>query len=147
MRIKMLFVLLCIFIFTPIKSQNTIKKIVVYKSFWRGGTSTMVSNMFIEPKRYSINTTNINIETDKFLTEFGAILSRSKQKKYRQQKIAEIEVAGEFWLNQSDKHFFIICLPNLLIDITDKKEYKITDDLLLNQMNKWLNNLKVKRSN
>jgi hypothetical protein len=129
------------FIFIPTKAQNTIEKLVVYKSFWRGGTTTMVSSMFKESHRYSIDTTNINIGTNMFLNEFGIILSKSKQNKHYQQKIAGIEIAGEFWLNQSDKHFFIICLPNLLIDITSKKEYRITDKLLLKQMNNWINSL------
>lgn len=130
------------FIFISTEAQNPIEKLVVYKSFWRGGTTTTISSMFNDPKKYSIDTTNINIGEDMFLNEFGVILSKSKQKKHCQQKIAGIEVAGEFWLNQSDKYFFIICLPNLLIDITNKREYRITDELLLEQMNNWINNLK-----
>jgi hypothetical protein len=127
--------------FIPTNAQNTIEKLVVYRSFWRGGTTTMVSSIFKEPVKYSIDTTNVNIGTNIFLNEFGIILSKSKQKKHYQQKISGIDVAGEFWLNQSDKHFFIICLPNLLIDITNKKEYKIADELLLKQMYHWINNL------
>jgi hypothetical protein len=133
------------FIFIPTKAQNTIEKLVVYKSFWRGGTTAAVSGMFKEPAKYSIDTTNVNIGTDIFLNEFGVILNKAKRNKHFQQKIAGIEIAGEFWLNQSDKHFFIICLPNLLIDITSKREYRITDKLLLKQMNDWINNLKDKR--
>jgi hypothetical protein len=90
-------------------------------------------------QEYSIDTTNINLGTNMFLNEFGIILSKSKQKKHYQQKIPSIDVAGEFWLNQLDKHFFVIYLPNLLIDITNKKEYKITDELLLKQMHHWIN--------
>lgn len=142
MKIKILFILLCMFIFISTEAQNPIEKLVVYKSFWRGGTTTTISSMFNDPKKYSIDTTNINIGEDMFLNEFGVILSKSKQKKHWQQKIAGIKVAGEFWFNQSDKHFFIICLPNLLIDITNKREYRITDELLLEQMNNWINNLK-----
>jgi hypothetical protein len=133
------------FIFIPTKAQNTIEKLVVYKSFWRGGTTARVSSMFKEPAKNSIDTTNINIGVDIFLNEFGIILSKSKQKKHFQQKIAGIEIAGEFWYNQSEKHFFIICLPNLLIDITNRKEYRITDELLLKQMNNWINRLKDKK--
>ena len=51
-------------------------------------------------------TTNINIGTNLFLNEFETILLKSKQVKHRQQKISGISVAGEFWYNQSDKHFF-----------------------------------------
>lgn len=145
MRTKTLFILLCMFIFIPTKAQNTIEKLVVYKSFWRGGTTARVSSMFKEPAKNSIDTTNINIGVDIFLNEFGIILSKSKQKKHFQQKIAGIEIAGEFWYNQSEKHFFIICLPNLLIDITNRKEYRITDELLLKQMNNWINRLKDKK--
>jgi hypothetical protein len=135
------------FTFIPTKAQNTIEKLVVYKSFWRGGTTSRVSNMFKEPAKNSIDTTNINIGADMFLEEFSIILTKSKQNKHFQQKISGIEVAGEFWFNQSDKYFFIICLPNLLIDITNKKEYRITDQLLIKQMNDWINNLKDKKTN
>jgi hypothetical protein len=134
------------FIFIPTKAQNTVEKLVVYKSFWRGGTTAKISSMFKEPEKNSIDTTNINIGVDMFLNEFGIILTKSIQKKHSQQKIAGIEIAGEFWLNQSDKHFFIICLPNLLIDITNKKEYRVPDELLLKQMNDWINNLKCKKT-
>lgn len=147
MRTKILFILLCMFTFIPTKAQNTIEKLVVYKSFWRGGTTSRVSNMFKEPAKNSIDTTNINIGADMFLEEFSIILTKSKQNKHFQQKISGIEVAGEFWFNQSDKYFFIICLPNLLIDITNKKEYRITDQLLIKQMNDWINNLKDKKTN
>lgn len=128
--------------FTAIKSQNEINKLVVYKSFWKGGTTTMISNIFKNPIANSVDTTNLNIGTNMFLNEFEAILHKSKQKKHHQQKIAGINIAGEFWLNQSDKHFFIICSPNILIDITNKKEFVITDKQLLAQMHSWINNLK-----
>jgi hypothetical protein len=141
MRTTILFILMCMIIFIPTKAQNTIEKLVVYKSFWRGGTTTMVSSMFKEPTLHSIDTTNINIGANMFLNQFGMILSKSKQKKHFQQKIAGIEIAGEFWLNKSDKHFFIICLPNLLIDITNRKEYRITDEILLKQINDWIDSL------
>ena len=90
----------------PMKSQHKIGKIVVYKSFWKGGTTTMISNMFKDPLAYSVDTTNINIGTNLFLNEFETILLKSKQVKHRQHKISGISVAGEFWYNQSDKHFF-----------------------------------------
>ena len=90
----------------PMKSQHKIGKIVVYKSFWKGVTTTMISNMFKDPLAYSVDTTNINIGTNLFLNEFETILLKSKQVKHRQQKISGISVAGEFWYNQSDKHFF-----------------------------------------
>ncbi len=139
--------MICMFISISTKAQNSIEKLVVYKSFWRGGTTTIISNIFKTPEKYSIDTTNINIVTDMFLNEFGSILCKSKQKKHFQQKIAEIEVAGEFWLNQSDKHFFTICMPNLLIDITNKKEYIITDELLVKQLKDWINTLKDSKTN
>jgi hypothetical protein len=145
MKTKILFTLLCMFTFIPAKTQNTIEKLVVYKSFRRAGTTAAVSGMFKEPAKHSIDTANVNVGTDIFLNEFSVILNKSKRNKHLQQKIAGIEIAGEFWLNQSDKHFFIICFPDLLIDFTDKREYRITDKLLLKQMNDWINNLKDKK--
>lgn len=124
--------------FVPMKSQHKIGKIVVYKSFWKGGTTAMISAMFKDPLAHSVDTTNINIGTNLFLNEFESILLKSKQVKHRQQKISGISVAGEFWYNQSDKHFFIICLPDLLIDISTRKEYRITDESLLKQMYDWI---------
>jgi hypothetical protein len=63
----------------PMKAQNEVEKLVVYKSFWRGGTTTNVSNMFKYPVKYLIDTTNINTTTNMFLNEFGLILSKTKQ--------------------------------------------------------------------
>ncbi len=142
MRIKTLFILLCMVMFIPIKAQNLIEKLVIYKSFWRGGTTTTISNMFKEPERYSIDTTNINTGKGRFLNEFGVILAKSKRKKHCQQKITGIEVAGEFWSNQSDRYFFIICPPNILINITNKEEYRIIDKFLLKELYKWMSHLK-----
>jgi hypothetical protein len=34
--------------------------------------------------------------------------------------------------------FFVICLPGLLIDISTKKEYIITDESLSKQMYDWI---------
>lgn len=36
----------------------------------------------------------------------------------------------------------VICLPNLLIDMTDKKEYRINDDILLKQIRNWIDKIK-----
>lgn len=149
MRTKTIFILLCILISCmPIKAQNEVEKLVVYKSFWRGGSTARVFLLFKEPVKYSIDTTNINIGPNMFLSEFNSILSETKarKRKHFQQKIAGISIAGEFWFNQSTKHYFIICLPELLIDITDKKEYVITDETLLNQMNDWINSLEGKKN-
>jgi hypothetical protein len=52
--------------FITTNAQNKIEKLVVYKSFWRGGTTTMVSSIFKEPMKYSIDTTNINLGTNMF---------------------------------------------------------------------------------
>ena len=145
MRVKTVFIFLCIFISIPMSSQSKIEKLVVYKKFCRGETTTGILYMFKHAPIPIIDTTNVNTETDMFLNEFSIILTKSKQSKHFQQKIAGIEIAGEFWFNQLDKHFFIICLPNLLIDITNRKEYRITDKLLLKQMNDWINNLKDKK--
>jgi hypothetical protein len=134
---------MCLSIFIPTKAQNTIGKLVVYKKFCKGETTIGILYMFNHPKMPFVDTTNINTTTNMFLNEFGLILSKTKQNKHFQQKITGIDIAGEFWLNQSDKHFFIICLPNRLIDITNRKEYKITEESLLKQMNDWINNLKV----
>jgi len=127
--------------FISTKAQNTIEQLVIYKSFWHGGTTAMISSMFKDPIKYSIDTTNINIVKNMFLNEFNKILSETKSKKQYQQKITGINIAGEFWIN-SKCHFFIICEPNLLIDITNKKKYKITDKLILTQMQNWINSLR-----
>lgn len=143
MTTKILFIL-CMFISIPAKAQNEVERIVVYKRFCRGATTIGALHMFKHPQMPIVDTTNINTGANKFLNEFGMILSQSKRKKHYQQKITGIDVAGEFWFNQSDKHFFIICLPNLLIDITDKKEYRINDDFLLKQIQNWIEKLKSK---
>lgn len=36
----------------------------------------------------------------------------------------------------------VICLPNLLIDMTNKKEYRINDDILLKQIRNWIDKIK-----
>ena len=154
-RILLLIFLFGIIIFSNCmgpREQGKIEKLAVYKSFIRGGTTVRIINAFSYPVNYShirkkdgsllVDTTNINIGTNMFLAEFSEILSTSKRSRHFQQKIAGENIAGEFWLN-SNRHFFIFFYSSrLLIDFTDRKEYKITDEVLLQKIYDWINIMK-----
>jgi len=88
------------------REQCKIEKLVVYKSFIRGGTTVRIINAFNDPVSYNhirknngslvVDTTNINIVTNMFYDEFSEILSTSKRSRHFQQKIAGENIAGEF---------------------------------------------------
>ena len=132
---------LLIAVFVSVNAQNKVEKLVVYESFLRAGTTANITGAFKNPVECFVDTTNINVGENTFLSEFSKILSETSSRRHFQQKIAEISIAGEFWIN-SRCHFFIFCEPDLLIDMTDRKEYRITDKLLLTQMQSWIDSLK-----
>lgn len=140
MKIRMIFI--CIYacmLFTPMNAQNTVEKLVVYRHFIRGGTPALIRSAFHHPAAFGVDTTNVNSQ-NAFLEEFSLILSKSKRRWQIPDKMAGIIAAGEFRLDSVD-HYFIIVFPNLLVDITDKRQYKIKDEILFSKLNTWINGL------
>lgn len=140
MKTKLICIFSLLLTFNCIIAQNNVKHIVVYKSFWKAGTTSEIKNMFRQPSAYMIDTINTNYEQETSLSIFDSILKNSKKRKHHQKKIADIEIAGEFWFDCSDKHFFIYA-GNKLIDFTAQSEYKITDHELLNDIKGWINTI------
>ena len=138
-REVILFLLIAIFV--SVNAQNEVERLIVYKSFIRAGTTANVMGAFNNPVERFVDTTNINVGENMFLSEFNKILSETRSRKHFQQKLPEISIAGEFWIS-SRRHFFIFFESGLLIDMTDRKEYRITDKLLLIQMQGWIDSLK-----
>lgn len=138
MRAKLIFIY-AFMLFASMNAQNAVEKLVVYKKFYRAGTTARISSAFEHPVECLVDTTNINSQ-NVFLNEFNLILSKSKSRKHYQHKMSDISMAGVFLLD-SVAHHFIICFPNMLVDLTEKKEYKITDELLLSKLHTWMNGL------
>jgi hypothetical protein len=131
-----------IYIFSPTKTvaQIQITDLVIYQSFYKAGSTAMIRNAFLTASKNVINKKNVN-SNNHFETEFGTILSNSKKKKHFQQKISNIDFAGEFLIGDSVKHYFVICRPNRIIDFTTRSEYWITNQSLLEKVNSWLETL------
>ena len=138
MRAKLIFIYVFM-LFTSMNAQNAVDKLVVYKKFYKAGTTARILSAFEHPVECLVDTANINSQ-NAFLNEFSLILSNTERRKHFHRKMGSIIAAGEFRLDLVD-HYFIVCFPNLIIDLTDKKEYKIKDEILLSKLNMWINRL------
>ena len=127
-------------LFITTNAQTKVEKLIVYKSFWVAGTTVSICNMFKNPTEYKIDTSNINTKDDSFIEEFSEIIAKSKRRKHSQQKLT-IDLAGEFWINKSDRHFFIVCLPDLIIDMSKRTEYRLTDKIQIKHLQYWVENI------
>ena len=104
-------------------TQRTFKldSIEVYKSFPKAGTTADINFAFLNPGERNVNTSVGDILIDPKL--FEQLINTSRQKKHLQRKLTGITFAGEFFSNEV-KHFFIFFKDaNLIIDLTDKREY------------------------
>jgi len=123
-----------------VNAQKKVEKLTVYKSFLRGGTIDWVASAFENPPVW-IDTTNINVGENLFLNEFSQILFGIRPRRHFPQKFGGISIAGEFWID-SKRHFFILFEPpGLLIDVTNRREYRIRDEAMRAQIQNWINSL------
>jgi hypothetical protein len=112
---------------TTVLGQTT-QKLVVYKKFAHAGTTMMLVGAFNKPSSYNlgIDTTNINTSPIISTQEWNGLLARSRVKKHHQMKIGGVDWAGEMYL-QKERHFFIMCYPYVIMDLTARKNYWLAE--------------------
>ncbi len=120
----------------PIKEEIMIEKIVVYKDFYKAGTTALLRNVFKDPLSYEVDTVFVNVK-DEDITEFEIILNSAGVKKHKQMKI-NIDLALLVTI-QSKVHFFVISASsNLIIDLTDNINYQLNTEKLQNKSKEFV---------
>ncbi|MGY2134283.1 hypothetical protein ACW9KT_18770 [Hymenobacter sp. HD11105] len=97
------------------------QKLIIYKKFVPAGTTMRLLGAFRQPSQ-GVDTTNTNRARLISLQEWDGLLARARVRKHRQMKISGVEWAGEM-LVQQQRHFFLVCSPNLIIDLTARVNY------------------------
>jgi hypothetical protein len=117
------FILYLAIYYSKAQQMNQIDNIKVYKSFLKGGTTNELYNALKHPEKYkSIDTSmDVNVSKEK-LDTLRQLFSSSNKRKQHQQKIGGVEFAGEAIVNH-EKHIFIFCTGDVLIDLTAWKRY------------------------
>ncbi len=112
-----------------VKTHLTIQKVVIYKHFRRAGSTAEVSSTFYYKYVDEIDTNKHPISELINKTKFADILNRAKASKHYPRKIGGIALGGEFY-DHTNKHYFIICSPQYVVDMSSKINYAIenTDD-------------------
>jgi len=111
-----------------IVSVNRVEELYIYNRFLRGGTTNNISNAFLTPFEYFVDT-SISRQYHVKKEDLGNSLNNAKVRKHFQQKNAGITFAGEF-MEQGKKHYFAYFDEvNLIIDFTEKKNYWLKEKL------------------
>lgn len=127
-----------------LKTDISIDRILIYKSFHKEGTTASVLHAFHNPNKNGVDATNSKSDTIFSKKRLSSILNKTKRSQHLQKKITDINIAGEFWTTTSSyKHYFVLCSENLFIDLTEKKEYLITNKTDLTQIELWTEKLKT----
>ncbi|MDT8413009.1 MAG: hypothetical protein RQ875_11130 [Vicingaceae bacterium] len=108
---------------------NEVSSLIIYKRFFfTGGSTNLISynlkKIPIDTDFIDITNVNTGIISDK---EFSNLLRNCKAKKHYQKKIGGIDFSGEFKIGNVT-HYFIVCGWGLIVDFTDKVEYKCTEE-------------------
>ena len=105
-------------------SPPSVSKVVVYKHFLPGGSTTGLAIAFRRPADYpgSIDTADLNRAALVRGADFGRLLAEAKRKKHYPMKIAGIQFAGQMVMS-GVPHAFLYCPPYVLIDLTERVNY------------------------
>ena len=145
-------VLMCFFITFGCKVKEhaleleEVSSLIIYKRFLFTGGSTNIISYYLKKRPADtdfIDVTNVNtgLISNK---EFTNLLRSCKVKKHYQKKIGGIDFSGEFKIGNV-KHYFIVCGWGLIVDFTDKIEYKCTNENR-EEFNRIINLIKHKTS-
>lgn len=124
---KVLFSVLLIVMSNNVSSQQLVtdKDIKMYKSFLKAGTTMGLLAAFLHPEKWKsvVDTTlaeNISKETTNHIIE---LFNSKDVRKHHQQKIGGVLFGGEVMYG-GQKHYFIFCEGNILIDLTARLTYR-----------------------
>lgn len=119
-------VLFMVFSFLPFTKQKEshvvkVEDVIVYNHFLEAGKTAAIIDEFNNGDKTAIDSLSLS----DFNQELSIILGH-KSRRLRNRNIV-VEIAGEFYLSPSDKHFFVITKPYHLIDLTEMRIFYITD--------------------
>lgn len=113
-----------------------IEKIVVYKDFYKAGTTALLRNVFKDPLSYEVDTLFVNVKGED-VNNFEIILNSANVKKHKQMKI-NVDLALLVTI-QSKEHYFIISeSSNMIIDLTDNLNYQLNTEDLQNKSKEFV---------
>ena len=135
MKFLLLIFFLSCFIIEPVASQVKIYDVLVFKNFYKAGSTALLRHVFIDPLKYYVDTTKIKVEKHD-VENLESLLNNAKVKKHVQMKIV-VELAIVINIQKKD-HYFIISSPDLIIDLVSKKNYVLRDDKQKKQLNDFI---------
>lgn len=119
-----------------IKEKIVIDKIVVYKDFYKAGTTALLRNVFDSPLAYEVDTAFINVNTEN-ITIFEYVLNNAGIRKHKQMKI-NVDLALIVTI-QDEEHYLIISQSgNVIIDLTTNLNYRLNTDELQSKMRDFI---------
>ncbi len=125
MKCLLIFCLLSCCMKEPLESQVNLNDILVFKEFYKAGSTALLTNVFNDPTKYNIDTAKITVEKQD-VKDFETLLNNAKVKKHVQMKI-NVELALVVKIDEED-HYFIISTPELIIDLVSKRNYVLKED-------------------
>lgn len=135
MKIIIIFCLLMCCLKEPILSQVKVNDILVYHDFYKGGSTALLTHVFISPMKYHVDTAKITVQKQD-VEILENLLNNAKVKKHIQMKI-NVELALVIKIEKED-HYFIISTPELIIDLVSKQNYILMKDNQKKQMKEFI---------
>jgi hypothetical protein len=131
--------ILCLYLYCsilPINEKITIEKIVVYKDFYKAGTTALLKNVFKDPSSYQVDTVFVDVK-DEDINNFEFILDNADVKNHKQMKI-NVDLALLVTIQNKEHYFIISESSNLIIDFTDNVNYILNTDELQNKAKEFV---------
>ena len=103
------------------KDKRVVEKILVFKDFYKAGTTALLKNVFRDPLLYKVDTTFIDVN-DEDIKNFEFILKNAILKKHIQRKI-NVDLALLVTIQGNEHYIVISASSNMIIDFTDNINY------------------------
>lgn len=143
MSYSFLSVLLALSLLPFIKQKDSdimkVENVIVYNQFLESGKTAAIIDEFNVNDKKAIDSVSLS----DFNQELAMILGQ-KSKRLRNRNIV-VEIAGEFYLSPTDKHYFVITKPYHLIDLTEMRIYYITDVQSKKKIRNLVRSVKIKQ--
>ena len=110
------------------KDKRVVEKILVFKDFYKAGTTALLKNVFRDPLSYKVDTTFIDVN-DEDIKNFEFILKNAILKKHIQRKI-NVDLALLVTIQRKEHYFIISTSNNLIVDLTNHVNYCLNSEEL-----------------
>ena len=139
MKCLLIFCLLSCCMKEPVVSQVKLNDVLVFKEFYKAGSTALLTNVFIDPMKYNVDTAKTTVEKQD-VANFETLLNNAKVKKHVQMKI-NVELALVIEIDKID-HYFIISTPELIIDLVSKQNYVLKENQQKKQLTEFIEKYK-----